>query len=417
MLVGMTKAAMTALAADGDVIERAGQARWAGVLSGIRADALDCLQSTVAVLADDAYGIGAHLALGCEWRFPARGPDGVVGVQPSLAERLAQAGQLLGLHASQPEGPVDAARLRVLARTAPLYVVAEAYDLRWLPYAQATVRYRDMPHSFLLTAEGGGGYTVVDAYYADTEWGRARPAAWTLTTADLDQAISGQAQAVTITAAAARPPVDQAAAMTANAAAARAAGPAIDDYAATARASLPRPDTIERLILDVWHLCRERLLHAAWLGDHPAAADVSEAASHWQQLAAQSYLASRRARRGTPPGPALIDDIIRRLHADAALISSLAPAPPAVTRDVIASTVVNTLHVTLGLDTGAISPASALRSLPGFDSFRLVEVIDRAEADLGLRFPGDATAGDLADVAGLCRLFARVAEHEGRLRR
>src|SRR5882672_773532 len=72
---------------DADVLERASETRWDSILSGIRADGLDCLQSTVAVIADAAYGSGTHLALGSRWRFPVRGPDGIVRVQPSVAER------------------------------------------------------------------------------------------------------------------------------------------------------------------------------------------------------------------------------------------------------------------------------------------------------------------------------------------
>lgn len=411
----MTAALTTTADGDGGS-NRAGQTRWDGVLSGIRADMLDCLQSTVAVIADDAHGPDAHLELGRAWRFPARGQDGAMTMQSSLDERLTQARQVLGLRAGTPRGPMQAAGLRELAAAGPLYVVADAYDLGWLPYARATVRGTVMPHSFLLAREGGH-YTVVDAYRNDTEWGSACPAAASMTSAELDAAIAGPAQAISIVTGPAPRKADQAAVMAANAAAARAASGAIADYTACARAAVRGPAGVERLALDVWLTCRERQLHAAWLGGHPAAAAVTEAAGHWQQLATHTYVASRRARRGVPPSPALADDIVRRLEADAALAVSLAPAAAIHTPESVADAVTSAIRVTLGVDPAGCDLAAPLRQLPGFSSFRLVEIIDKVESDLGFQFPGDAAPDDLADAAGLCRLFTRAAERAGRLRR
>jgi acyl carrier protein len=390
---------------DADVLERASETRWDSILSGIRADGLDCLQSTVAVIADAAYGSGSHLALGSRWRFPVRGPDGIVRVQPSVAERMAQAGDMLGLKVSAPQGPMESPELRALAATAPVYVVAEAYDLSWLPYARATVRYREMPHSFLLE-RSGDTYTVIDAYYADTEWGRARPGTWTMSAAELDTAIGGPGTAIRMTATGTRLVIDRAKVMADNALTAKAAGPDIEDYVATAKAELNQAEGIERLVLDIWHLTRERLLYKVWLGEHEAAAEVDAAAEAWQVLAGQSYLASRRVRRGAAPNAALIDDMAVLLRSDAALMTKIGTQAagasiPDVVREVIADN--------LQLDIATIEPASELRELPGYDSFRLVEIIDEVEHRLGIEFPADASAGDLVDVAGLCRLFARAA--------
>ena len=79
----------------------------------------------------------------------------------------------------------------------------------------------------------------------------------------------------------------------------------------------------------------------------------------------------------------------------------------------IADAVVQALHATLDVRDRAIRQTDALRSLPGFDSFQLVEIIDRVEATLDVEFPADAAAADLADVAGLCRLFTRAAAAGG----
>lgn len=404
-------------ASDVNVLEPTSGTRWDSVLSGIRADALDCLQSTVAVIADEAYGSGTHLAMGCRWRFPARGSDGAVGVQPSVAERAAQASDVLGLEVGEPEGPLSPPELRRLADTAPVYVVAEAYDLRWLPYARATTRYRQMPHSFLLERAAPGYYTVIDAYYADTEWGRARPNAWTLSASDLDGVIDGDGMAVRMAATGARPRIDPAAVMAANAATAKAAGPDIQAYIDSARAALDKPEGIERLVLDIWHLCRERLLYTVWLetvrlGGGPTAEAAAGAVQRWQQLAGQSYLASRRARRGGPVNYTLVEDMARLLHSDAALMARLAETLPAAGRPSVADAVLEAVCDTLDIDAGAVEPASALRTLPSFDSFRLVRIIDRIEASLGVEFPADAAAADLVDVAGLCRLFTRAAEDD-----
>jgi acyl carrier protein len=393
-----------------NVAGRTANSRWDSILSGIRADALDCLQSTLAVIADDAHGRGAHLALGCEWRFPTRGEDGTVGVQPSVAERMAQAREIFGFEVDPLGGPVDAPTLRRLADdTGRLYVVAEAYDLHWLPYARAAVRYREMPHSFLLE-KADHGYTVVDAYYADTEWGVARPSACTFSAAELDAAIAGPCTAIRMAAASAPPVIDPAAVIADNAAVARAAGPEIDAYLDKARVALESSEGVTRLVLDIWHLCRERLLYTVWLGDHPAAAAVRTAAEAWQRLAAQSYLASRRGRRGIRADVALVEDMARLLHSDAALMSSLGDATPALEDSEITAIVCEVIGGILQLDAATITSATPLRQLRGFDSFRLVEIIDQVESVLGLEFPPDASADDLVDVAGLCRLFVRVKE-------
>ena len=390
--------------------ERTANSRWDPILSGIRADALDCLQSTVAVVADDAHGRGTHLALGCRWRFPTRGKDGTVGVQPTVAERMAQAREIFGFRVDPLAGPVDAPALRRLADdTGRLYVVAEAYDLKWLPYARATVRYREMPHSFLLE-KADHGYTVVDAYYADTEWGVARPSAWTFSAAELDEAIAGPGTAIRMVAASAPPAIDPAAVIAHNAAVARAAGPEIDAYLDKARVALENSEGITRLVLDIWHLCRERLLYTVWLGDHPTAAAVRSAAEAWQRLAARSYLASRRTRRGIRPDVALLKDMARLLHSDIALMSSLGDGAPALGDSEIAAVVHEVIGGILQLDAATIASTTPLRQLRGFDSFRLVEIIDRVESVLGLEFPPGASADDLVDVAGLCRLFVRAKE-------
>lgn len=293
--------------------------RWDVVLPALRADALDCVQTTLALFADQFHGAGTHLELGCRCRFPARRGDRVVHVQPSLQDRLDDASELLGLRIGEPLGPMDGPALRRhLASAGTLDVVADAHDLPWVPYAGR----RHMPHSFLLEA-GDDGAVVVDAYHNDTPWGPARPGAWCLSAADLDRAVGAGALAITVETDVLQA-ADRAARLADNAARARAAGPDIDRYIVLLGAGLDGPEAVERLVLDIWLLARERLLHAAWLGDHPAAAAIAGGAEAWQQLATRSYLALRRVQRGAPPHGTIVDDLGRLLHADAALVARLA---------------------------------------------------------------------------------------------
>jgi len=375
--------------------------RWETALSGLHADALDCLQSTLALIADEAHGADTHLALGARVRFPTRHRDGAIHVQSSLPERLDEAVDLLGLRIAAPHGPVGAPHVRRrLAEAGPLYVVADAYDLPWVPYTG----HRHMSHSFLLE-EGPAGYTVVDAYHNDTEWGPARPGAWTASTEALDAALSGGALTTVVEAGPTPPQIDRATVLAQNAARAQAAAPDIEGYVFAVRTRMDRPEVIERLVLDVWLLGRERLLHAAWLGGHPAAAEVAASAEAWQRLAAQSYLAMRRALRGGPRSDAVLDDMAHQLHADAALVTRLA-VMPVTGRDSVVRVVRDALRHTLEVDDHAIDRVDSLRALPGFNSFRLVDIIDQIERRLGVRMPADASANDLFDLNGLCRLFA-----------
>ncbi|HJQ01778.1 MAG TPA: acyl carrier protein [Jatrophihabitans sp.] len=382
---------------------------WATVLAGIHAEALDCLQSTVAVIADAAYGSGAHLALGSRWGFPVLGADGSYAIQPTVAERIEQAHQILGFQVGEPSAPLTARSLRELADQAPVYVVAEAYDLSWLPYAKATVRYRQMPHSFLLE-RADDGYLIVDAYYADTQWGRARPTTYRMSAAGIDTAIGGTGIGLRMVPAESAIALDRTSVLAATAASAAEAGRAIDGYLAQLKSTLSGVERVERLVLDIWHVCRERLLTSRWLGDHPAAAAVEAATRGWQQLAGQSYLASRRAQRGAPPNPALLDDMAERLYADLALLSEFAePVTASAEPERVRTAVLAAVADVLRLQPAEVELTGELRALTGFDSFRLVEIIDRIETGLGVPFPATASAGDLLDVAGLCRLFGGQA--------
>jgi acyl carrier protein len=267
---------------------------------------------------------------------------------------------------------------------------------------------------------------VVDGYHNDTEWGQARPGAWSLPSGALDQILASGAVTVAVRPGApptcpdgSAAPVD--AVLAANAAAARRAGDDIDGYVEAVRRRADAPHAMARLVLDIWLLGRERLLHAIWLGGHPAAAVVSAHAQSWRQLAAQSYLAMRRSRRGQPMGMAVLDDVAKQLHADARLAMDLAdpatgtvPPPTPAVAPAVTRAVLDALGEALRLDEHTIRSRATLRELPGFDSFRLVDVIVRIEDRLGVTLPTELAAEHLGDVAGLCRLFSDAIERAPR---
>jgi len=386
--------------------------RWTRVLTEIRGDGLDCLQSTVAAMADQVYGPGTHLLLGTGVRFPVPDDDGVLGVQPDTAERLRQARDVLGFDVSQSVPAASANDLFDLAADGPVYVVAEAYDLRWLPYAKATVRYRKMPHSFLLEPADDPRHAImVDAYFADTQWGRARPGTWVFSRDGFASAMRSSAEAYRIVPGGQPPEATPATVTRANAGPAEHAQAAITNYATTARRMLHEPEGIERLVLDIWHLTRERLLFDVWLSRHADDEQVHEAVREWQRLATQSYLASRRALRGSPPDPRLLDGVERRLHADRELVLALADryagSGDARAAQLLTAVVRRAVADCLGIDAEDVSADAVLRELPGFNSFRLIEIVDRVETESGTQLPESYDGSDLARVDGLVALFAR----------
>ncbi|BCJ67438.1 acyl carrier protein [Polymorphospora rubra] len=403
---------------------------WTPVLDGLRADLLDCLQVNLAAVADRAAGPGAHLALGAPLRFvTTAGPLGLPVLTASVERRLDEAAGLLGLRVDRRWTGVSGADLRELARDhGPLYVVGDAFTMPWLPYAG----HEHMEHSFLL-ADAGPQCVVADGYHNSTRWGDARPGVWRLPAADLDAAVPA-ATAMTLTVAAA-PEVDRAAVLRENAADLAAAQTAVDDYLDRIRARAGEPAVAAQIVLDVWLLGRSRALHAAWLAataTHPpdaAATDppgdrTGELAAHadsWLALAGQSYVAMRRAARGGAFPAAVLDRYAELLHTDVVLAGRLvagAAAPPPSADGVVGPAAVDPARIravlaaefgaVLGLEPEAVA-GRPLRELPRYNSFRLVDVIERAEERLGVQLdPDDLTVTALRDLDSLCGVFGRA---------
>lgn len=344
------------------------------VLRGLRADRLDCVQTSVAVLADRHGGADAHLAIGAAQSLI---PDS------SVPNRLAEAETLAGVVMTER---VEGAPLREAIREhAALFVVADAYRLPWTSYAG----HQHMDHSFLLLA-GSSGPVVVDAYHNDTQWGADRPGVWKLGDGELAALPDATAFVPDVL------PVklDAAAVLATNAAAMAAAAPTIDDYVTTRVADLPR------LVLDVWLIGRSRLLHAAWLAATGLPADdAARQAGDWLAFAGQTYVAMRRAERGTVPVAALAEQLNFLLRGDIRLAVDLVDG---LVRDAVTEALCAVLRVPMA----EVRDDRPLRELPNYNSFRLVDVINRVEDRLCRQVdPVALTAGNLRDAAGLCALF------------
>ncbi|GIJ80001.1 Acyl carrier protein [Micromonospora phaseoli] len=384
---------------------------WTPILTGLRATALDCLQTSFALLADHAHGTGSHLALGARFEFRTRERDGLVSVEATADDRAAEAVALLGLRAEGRWMQLDGQQVRRLFETGqPLYVTADAHDLPWCPY----YGHEHMRHSFLATAADSGEVTVVDAYHNDTAWGLARPGVWRLPVTEFDAALAGGAHTLAVAADPA-PAIHVPGMLAANAERARQARPDIVRYLASLESNLATVDGLHRFVLDVWLLGRARQLHEHWLeSTRPEAATaLAGQAQRWQQLSARSYVALRRAQAGRPAVPELADALTTLLDEHLATLEAIAGSTPTTTGDTpqgadgpVRAAVLGALRETLHLDDAGLRSTDVLRDLPGFDSFRLVDVIDQVERRLGVEVPATAlSAADLRDVGSLCAMF------------
>jgi acyl carrier protein len=380
---------------------------WSPVLNELRAEALDCIQTGLAALADREHGDGAHLVLGARLGFtitPGSPPTAEVPVE----QRLAEAEQLAGLRVVERRDGLDGPALRDFADeiAGPLYVVADTFAMAWTPYRGQ----RHMDHSFLLIPSGDT-YTVVDPYHNDTQWGSARPGVWRLVAADFDAAIGTGSSAMVITAAR-RPRLDPGTVLAANARGLTAAGPDMAGYLAQVRDGLTEAAAVEAMVLDVWLIARSRLLHAEWLRTVPGlpaalVAETGQQADEWLRLTAQSYLGLRRVQRGAALPPSIVERLAELLDGDVELAVRLAervaPEGP------VAAAVREAVRTVLRLDEAGDWLTSPFRSLPNFNSFRLVDIVELVESRLGVTVDAeDLTVDALRDVDSLTRLFARA---------
>lgn len=393
----------------------------AEAIRGIDTTALDCVQVNAAVLADAAHGPGTHLRLGARPRFAPRvpHPGRLPTVEQPPPEQIRSMEQPLGL--TLEAGPTvtrGEELLRLLPEDgSPLYVVADAHRMPWLPYHG----HQHMDHSVLLrSVEGGARVEAVDAYDNETPYGRAEPVVCVLERAEVATLFDGS-PAIPVTVCHAPPALtDVPRTLEDNA---REAARLLEDdaagrYTAAFRDHPDQSEACNALLLETWLLNRSRRLHAAWtarsLPGSALARATAEQAAAWDALAGQCYLAVRRVQRGRPAPPHIHTTLTELLRADARFaVEAARPGTggamhhqPAQVRE----TVVDTVADVLGTHRETVAAIDDLSRLDGFASFQMVETVERLEDAYNVQFaPGDLEPAALRRVGGLVDLILRTA--------
>ncbi|MEU9111698.1 acyl carrier protein [Streptomyces sp. NPDC048483] len=366
-------------------------------LDSVHSGLLDCIQANLAVLADHHHGPGTHLRLGAPLTFRSReGADGLPTVDPPLAQQLHRAPELLGLTVVRQERMAAGGLLaRLRADGGVRYVVADAFTLPWLPYHG----HAHMEHSFLLAA-APGGWQITDAYRSETHWGPAAPGRWVLPEADL--AAVEEADVVELAPAGSRVAPAPAPTLSVDDGAVAAYLGAYDDCPHRAQA-------VERLTAETWLLSRARKLHARYRAHFAGRAEVTEAEREhlraWDKVVEQTYVAHRRVSRGRAEPPGIVDRLRDVLAADRTVFGAPPAAAPAVPDDALRHRVAALAGDVLGVDGAALLDGAPFDAFASFSSFRLIEIIERLEDELGRELDADALVPEnLRRVDDLCRI-------------
>jgi hypothetical protein len=225
---------------------------------------------------------------------------------------------LFGCHAIG--GPTDIGCL--IAEHGPTLVFADAYELPWLPmYGNQHVE-----HTAVVTAVSTVGAATSDGYWADTEWGQARPVVTALSCAVLARAMAanpGRHRAVAATIDAAPPVPAAREALRENARRLDASvvrGKAVERFG---RAYADRGDDLDgyrRFELGCWVVARSRAAHRRWLDrvrPAPPAGLVEELdrlAAAWQQASTLAHVTRRRAEAGHRTGSAAAEQVATHMQ-------------------------------------------------------------------------------------------------------
>jgi acyl carrier protein len=367
-------------------------------VDSVHAGLLDCVQANLAVLADHHHAAGAHLNLGATLRLRWRiEPGGLPTVEPSLAEHVAAAEDLLGL-VVRDRATVTGAELVEQVRGGEfVFVIADAYELPWVPY----FGQRHMEHSFLL----GADFTVIDAYANETPWGTATPGRWKLSR---DQLAVRKAEVIHFDRAGTglpRPAVSV-------------EDTCFDGYLSVYESCPDRLRALDRLTLETWLLARSRKLHARFREHDGFPLDAEQRAhlDRWDALVEQTYLAFRRVSRGRGEPASVVRRLGDVIEADKKVFGGLVAAGPKPEAVHIAASgdeplrraVASVVSAVLGVPDAELLDGTEFASLPRFSSFRLVEIIERLESELGVELdPADLVPENLRSVDHLCRIAGR----------
>jgi hypothetical protein len=306
--------------------------RWHAAMARADTDLLDCLAVNLAVLLGWHGHADIRTPFAARWRFRLRAtaagdcaPDlPAFDLAEDLRElagwelRWQRAGylgsQLPAWAASTDEGQ-------------PVLVVADAFDMPWVPYAG----HEHMEHSFIVTRADGASLTVADGYANTTEWGAARPVLATLGPDETRRLLACPGR-WSVPRPAGRPAVRRPLAATDVA---RLIRDNADEIGAASRAgryqvflrraaALAHGKDLSPLALDSWLLARSRRLHARWLDSDAAAwvpASVRQdfsalVAAAWARAAEMAYIGLRRARAGRAVPPAMADSLRQACSAE-----------------------------------------------------------------------------------------------------
>ncbi|MBG7704684.1 acyl carrier protein [Streptomyces sp. MC1] len=338
---------------------------------------------------------------------------GLPTVERTPEQTLAEARLRLGLAVEESE---HSCRSSDIPPGEGRYVVADAFFLPWVPHH----RRRHMDHSFVLLPGEGDEVWVRDSYLNETPWGSARPGLWLLNGAALADL---ETVSLSVNLAAAPPPPSSPVPLLDLASEDEA-----DAYVTAYERHPHRPAALQQLALETWLLSRGRELHTAFLQQHTESGVTDRMLEHvaaWKALTEQVYLAYRRVDRGrAEPAEPLrrlrqllgedprvfartADEVAEAARPDDVPMRTAGPASER-SHDDPRVAVACVAAETLGADPAALLAGASLSDLPGFSSFRIVEMVERLEERFDIEFRADDLVPEnLHHVDDLTRAVAR----------
>lgn len=358
------------------------------------AELFDCMQVNLAALAERRNGLQYRFALGKMLQFKPRiGSDGLPTVEPSERDYIFAAEQWLGLRLVDRQNIQSVSQLHSMAeKYGCLYVIADAFDLRWVPY----FTHKHMDHSFLIELEGAG-FLIADNYCNETQWGAARPGSWSMSHLEVDELCSAGIQAFAFEP---QTPPSVPLSLKMSMVSYRRE---VSAYLSAYRQHPSSIEALERLTLETWLMARSRRLYVAWYGDSFPVSNtlISEHLAGWRSQVEHTYIAYRRSARGGGSSAAVLDRLARLLEIDGQIffLESLRNQIALATAQVFEVSVEEILNGTV------------FSSFATFSSFRVVEMIEFIEDQVGFSFnPDDLTPENLHSIEGLCRIAFREAK-------